>query len=54
MAQTKLTQAETLALVSILESGVGTLPLSAAIATSLPADKAMALITERKGVRLTR
>ena len=50
----KLTVAEGLALVNALATGIGTVPLAAAIVAALGPEKAATLITERKGVRLTK
>lgn len=50
----KLTVAEGLALVNALETNIGTVPLAAALVAALGPAKAATLITERKGVRLTK
>lgn len=53
-AAVKLTMAEGLALVAALEAGVGTVPLAGALVSVLGPEKAVGLIVERKGVRLSK
>lgn len=50
----KLTVAEGLALIDAIERELGTVPLTAALIMALGPVKATTLITERKGVRLTK
>ena len=54
VARVKLTVAEGLALINALETGIGTVPLTAALVTALGPVRATTLIVERKGVRLTK